>query len=342
MKSLILGFHSAKGGVGRTTTMCLVALELIKRGLNVLVVDTDFEAPSLDVILRTMPERVGKHPDGIESILNGTKRLTDAKDMVVDVIKKWHEPDYSKWIAEEITYGDSMAGESLANLLEQAGLDNTAGKLWLLPCARGGESLKVSYENIISSTSTKNRFTSAIEALEKDKKFDIVLVDMRNGMSDAAAIIGQSVSAIVHVTQNKLAHSVMAVEAIQWYTEMNWGIPPFTAYSQDQFADRGEQSINREAQARHEADLKKMIGGAYNAAQRRMFSGFGGPKLGSLPISPRLFLSDFGLRGYVDTQDYAEQFVDRLRDYALLQRDYSDVWKHTFTKLSVKQPTTVE
>ena len=41
----VITFYSFKGGMGRTTALAGVALCLVKQGKNVLMVDTDIEAP---------------------------------------------------------------------------------------------------------------------------------------------------------------------------------------------------------------------------------------------------------------------------------------------------------
>lgn len=45
-------FYSYKGGVGRTTTLALVALQMVRKGKRVVVVDMDLEAPGLSTILK--------------------------------------------------------------------------------------------------------------------------------------------------------------------------------------------------------------------------------------------------------------------------------------------------
>lgn len=47
-----IAFYSYKGGVGRTTTLALVALQLVRKGKKVVAVDMDLEAPGLSTILR--------------------------------------------------------------------------------------------------------------------------------------------------------------------------------------------------------------------------------------------------------------------------------------------------
>ena len=46
-KPKVVTFYSFKGGMGRTTTLASVALQLARKGKNVIMVDTDIEAPGL-------------------------------------------------------------------------------------------------------------------------------------------------------------------------------------------------------------------------------------------------------------------------------------------------------
>ena len=43
----IITFYSFKGGMGRTTALAGVALALLKQGYNIMMIDTDIEAPGL-------------------------------------------------------------------------------------------------------------------------------------------------------------------------------------------------------------------------------------------------------------------------------------------------------
>ena len=47
LKAELISFYSFKGGVGRTTTMVMAAIELAKRGKQVVMVDFDLEAPGI-------------------------------------------------------------------------------------------------------------------------------------------------------------------------------------------------------------------------------------------------------------------------------------------------------
>lgn len=51
-KTKIVTFYSYKGGVGRTTTLALVALQLARSGKKVVAIDFDLEAPGLSTVLR--------------------------------------------------------------------------------------------------------------------------------------------------------------------------------------------------------------------------------------------------------------------------------------------------
>ncbi|MBF0394374.1 MAG: AAA family ATPase [Alphaproteobacteria bacterium] len=91
-------FYSLKGGVGRSTALCVTAADLADSGLKVLVVDLDLEAPGLGSLLLTkdrMPEfgvvdwfasaAVGGDPSALEPRMVATSDLTSTR-AVVDVI----------------------------------------------------------------------------------------------------------------------------------------------------------------------------------------------------------------------------------------------------------------
>jgi cellulose biosynthesis protein BcsQ len=53
----VLSFFSFKGGVGRTTALALMALDLVARGKRVVCIDLDLEAPGLGELLDALPAR---------------------------------------------------------------------------------------------------------------------------------------------------------------------------------------------------------------------------------------------------------------------------------------------
>lgn len=53
-------FYSFKGGTGRSMALVNVAVEMVKSGLRVLVVDFDLEAPGLDTFNLPRPQKTPK------------------------------------------------------------------------------------------------------------------------------------------------------------------------------------------------------------------------------------------------------------------------------------------
>lgn len=60
IKGKVVTFYSYKGGVGRTTTLMLTALQLVRRGKKVVIVDLDLEAPGVATLLK--PENEQYYP----------------------------------------------------------------------------------------------------------------------------------------------------------------------------------------------------------------------------------------------------------------------------------------
>lgn len=60
IKSKVVTFYSYKGGLGRTTTLMLTALQLVRKGKKVVVIDLDLEAPGVATLLK--PENQQYYP----------------------------------------------------------------------------------------------------------------------------------------------------------------------------------------------------------------------------------------------------------------------------------------
>lgn len=58
--SKVVTFYSYKGGVGRTTTLALTALQMAREGKKVVALDLDLEAPGLSTVLK--PENAKQYP----------------------------------------------------------------------------------------------------------------------------------------------------------------------------------------------------------------------------------------------------------------------------------------
>jgi hypothetical protein len=79
----ILSFYSHKGGVGRTTTLCAVAMNLARQAKKVVVVDLDLEAPALGTLLAETPVEYGVTDYLLERLLAGNEYRPDLRDFMV-------------------------------------------------------------------------------------------------------------------------------------------------------------------------------------------------------------------------------------------------------------------
>lgn len=79
----ILSFYSHKGGVGRTTTLCAVAISLARQTKKVVVVDLDLEAPGLGTLLADTPVEYGVTDYLLERLLAGNEYRPDLRDFIV-------------------------------------------------------------------------------------------------------------------------------------------------------------------------------------------------------------------------------------------------------------------
>jgi cellulose biosynthesis protein BcsQ len=99
----IVTFYSYRGGVGRTTALVNVGLELARRGRNVLLVDFDLESPDLTSFPMLGQEE--RHPG------------------IVDYVEVYRETGRSPEITEYL-YPVELSGTK-------------GGQLWVMPAGRG-------------------------------------------------------------------------------------------------------------------------------------------------------------------------------------------------------------
>src|SRR2546423_4574076 len=88
----ILTFYSYKGGVGRTMAVANIAILLARRGLRVLAVDWDLEAPGLDRYFRDLGIRSSNNDDAglLDLLIDASKvsssnKKPDWRDYLSDV-----------------------------------------------------------------------------------------------------------------------------------------------------------------------------------------------------------------------------------------------------------------
>ena len=164
-------FASLKGGVGRSTALCVMAAHLSRRGRRVLVVDFDLEAPGLGTMLLNQDElpEYGVLDYLVENGLSGTD---------------------SGFIAD-MAGGSFLGSEggrvTVIPAIGKVTFDNPSGALSKIARAYLDKLLS----NGVAAT-LSDQLRTMIEKLEETGAFDVVLVDARAGLHETtpAAILG--------------------------------------------------------------------------------------------------------------------------------------------------------
>lgn len=152
-----------KGGVGRSTALCVWARHLALLGKRVLVIDLDLESP------------------GVSSTLLPSEATADFG--VVD------------WLVEDAV---NAADEELVRLMAARSplSGGTPGEILVVPCSGGGNNyvakLSRAYVDVprvnAGPRSFAERLATMIDSLEREHRPDVVLIDSRAGLHDLAAI----------------------------------------------------------------------------------------------------------------------------------------------------------
>jgi len=253
--ALRIAFFSVKGGVGRSTLLMHWAMLLAEKGLKVLVIDGDLEAPSLDIMLGIEPLRLTggdkfKTPT-LTSLLNQLHQekrsyLRNDAELLKNELNKaiLNVSEIWQWLAkgdEDLKpYDNADHARALARLnntidwigllkdkngkiedLFQSYYESTTqkeGGLWLLPSSRiGSEICAVRYtETAVHSMSEITRYAAqSINA-------DIILMDTRSAISDPAAITMQSMDVIINVMLPRMQHAISAITGERWLKQQQW------------------------------------------------------------------------------------------------------------------------
>jgi MinD-like ATPase involved in chromosome partitioning or flagellar assembly len=176
----VITFYSFKGGVGRTMALVNVAVELVRRGRKVLLVDFDLEAPGLETYEHLRPKQ--PHP-GIVEYVTEFRRTQEVPDLL------------------KYTYEPKPLGRSFLNYTNQAaklGIEAPevglrGGRLWVMPAGRRDRA----YHNALTDLDWKRLyqdeggfllFEDTKKGWEKELKPDYVLIDSRTGDTDVLGI----------------------------------------------------------------------------------------------------------------------------------------------------------
>lgn len=171
-------FHGIKGGVGRSTALCMAAWHLARQGKRVLVLDLDLESPGLGSML--LPVRKDLSEDGDTGIAG------------------WPTHGMVDWFVEDaVGQGDDTL---LRNMTQPSPLTDTGrGEILVVPAAGG--LFKQDYVSKLSRVYSDmpntqgavevfgDRLVRAVEALEDLHSPDVVLVDSRAGIHHISASV---------------------------------------------------------------------------------------------------------------------------------------------------------
>ena len=152
-------FYSFKGGVGRTMALVNIAVDLVRRGRRVLVVDFDLEAPGLDTF--------------------DVLRLPGAMPGLVDFVSRY--------------LGTGQAPDVGEFVVEVPGVGNERGKLWIMPSGaqRAGYArtlAQIDWSALYEQHDGYLLFEDLKEQWQASVKPDYVLVDSRTGHTDVGGI----------------------------------------------------------------------------------------------------------------------------------------------------------
>jgi hypothetical protein len=164
-----LVFWSAKGGVGRSTALSVLAVHLAQAGHNVLVIDADLEAPGLGPLLL---DPAGRPRFGLLDYLadNG--------------LSPWRDDELAEFVAPSLLT-DRIAGQGLVDVAPAVGTvtqsvpENMLAKLsraMLEDPSETGEPVPV-----------RVQLRTFVDRLAGRRRYDAVLIDARAGLAELAA-----------------------------------------------------------------------------------------------------------------------------------------------------------
>lgn len=172
----ILSFYSFKGGVGRTTALLSLAIQLARAGRRVAVVDLDLEAPG---VMSAMPPSDGIEPPcGVLDYL--LEKPLVSSDSDIDLSDFYYSIDDSKVISAGPPITVVPAGRLDSYYLQ---------KLARLDYAR-------LYGSPSEAESSVSPLIDLLRALRNQRRADYLLIDSRAGLND---IGGLALSGMSHL-----------------------------------------------------------------------------------------------------------------------------------------------
>lgn len=204
-------FASVKGGVGRSTALCVLAANLMSHGLRVLAIDMDLEAPGLGNMLltrETLPE-FGLLDYLVETGLNPVE-----DDFYVDMIA-------ASWLG---------GGKGSVSVIPALGLRSISQPVNVLAkIARAYLEQKDQAGNLLGISDRMQRLLSY---LESRRDYDVILIDARAGLHEttASAIIGLGAEVLLFGTDQPQTFSgyemlfshLSTLQGRDWYKRLHF------------------------------------------------------------------------------------------------------------------------
>lgn len=153
-------FYSYKGGTGRSMALVNVAVELVKSGRRVLIVDFDLEAPGLDTFNLPRPQSAAASKGMVEFVL--------------EYLKTGETPDVSQFVYT-------------------SNIPTATGKLYVMPAGRYNDGYDARFKSINWPDLYENHdgyllFEDLKVQWQKSLEVDYVLIDSRTGHTDVGGI----------------------------------------------------------------------------------------------------------------------------------------------------------
>lgn len=183
-----LVFWSAKGGVGRSTALSVLAVHLAQTGRNVLVIDADLEAPGLGAILLDQNDLP-------------TYGLLDY--LSDNGLARWSDEDLSDFVSASLLT-DRTAGQGLVDVAPAVGSTTLLHPQNML--AKLSRALLEDPSENRTPISVKSQLREFVDRLTLRRSYDAVLIDARAGLSElaAGALLGLGANTLVFgVKQNQ-------------------------------------------------------------------------------------------------------------------------------------------
>ncbi|MDM8565798.1 AAA family ATPase [Candidatus Halobeggiatoa sp. HSG11] len=196
----IISFYSFKGGVGRTTSMILSAIELVRRGKKIVLIDFDLEAP------------------GIVSLFsnenNSFYEVKGVLDFLIDI-----NANHSK-------INNLNINDYYFSITEQGIIGTNGGELIIIPAAAMSFKDANNYIDKLSKVDLKyNQFKEFLPDLlfsfiQNSLSPDFILIDSRTGINEISGILlnrySNKIFLVFYGNQQNMFGLESIVETIQY------------------------------------------------------------------------------------------------------------------------------